>query len=96
MFTNSTPGEAVYDPVCRFNLFRPDLHYLGGLPLNRANLVRWYSRVAGPGFAGYERCALIEAGRPVFVFDDDGVIRECRLGDRYAPTSFARIHARID
>lgn len=93
---HSAPGDPVYDARCRFNLFRPDLHYLGGLPLNRPDLVRWYSRVAGPEFAGYDRCALIEVGRPVFVFDDDGVIRECRLGDRYAPTSFARIHVRVD
>lgn len=93
---HSTPADAVYDPACRFNLFRPDLHYLGGLPMKRQDLVRWYSRVAGPEFAGYDRCALIDARRPAFVFDDENVIADCRLSDRYSPTPHARIHVRTD
>jgi hypothetical protein len=92
----SAPGDPMFDPAFRFNLFRPDLHYFAEVPTDRSRLLEWYRRAAGSRLREYDACQLLREKRPRFVSDVDHQLSVCGQADLYAPTPFEAIYGRDD
>lgn len=92
----SAPGDPMYDPAFRFNLFRPDLHYFAEVPTDRSRLLGWYRRAAGHRLRAYDACQLLREKRPRFVSDVDQQLSVCGQADLYSPTPFEAIYGRDD
>lgn len=92
---HSAETDLVYDGDIKFNVFRPDLHYMW-YGLGRGKEFDAYNRVTNNQYGDYDICQLIRQKRPKFISNFFLDIHHCGLQNLYRPTPYTNLYIRAD
>ncbi|MDD5223692.1 MAG: glycosyltransferase family 39 protein [bacterium] len=101
---NSEESDCIYDGDVKFNLFRPDLHYLwfsvgSGKSLSRYREMKknkYFGKYIGDKYISYNICGLIRTKKPRFISSYALSLDVCRLETSYAKTGIPRLYVRTE